>query len=354
MLFFDDFSVDRGWTYGPEWQRGPAVASSGQGYGFPDPAFDHTNTADNYLAGAVIGGNVSTQAHEFYYLTSPAWDATGFSSLHLSFWRWYNGDYLYYMEGVVEVWNGSAWIQLFSTGGSPGVTDEGWAFQAFDLTPYLNVQLRVRFGHQVLSSAAFIASGWNLDDVLLGSTPPIVPSATPTHTPSPTWTPTRTPTPTSTGYCGGAAGTCTETFTPSFTPTFTETLTPTPTPTCMHPVTILDDAPLPNHTPSAEHPLTVGTPVIMTSQAECDTYSPGNPFCAGVDFGQHSLILYQSVLCYNSFLVNGVTEDCFGSLIVDATCTLGCPVCCSTDPVYRYTLIPKTLLPIGDVHCLSP
>jgi hypothetical protein len=353
-LFFDGFSTDRGWTYGPEWQRGAATASVGHGYGYPDPALDHSEGGDNFLAGAVIGGNVTTEVHDFYFLTSPALDASGWPTLHLTYWRWYNGDYLNYMEGVVEVWDGTAWVRIFSTGNAPGVTDPGWAFQSFDITPYRNPRLQVRFGHQVLNSGAFFSSGWNLDDVLIGRNAPPVPSATATPTPSPTWTPSETPTPTTTGQCGVAMGTCTFTETPTFSPTFTETRTPTLTPTCMHPVTVLGDALIPNHTPDAVHPLVIGTPALVSSQAECETYSPGNPFCAGVDYGQSSLILYQASLCYNSFLVTGVTEDCLGGLIVDATCTLGCPVCCSTPPDHRYTLIPRTTRPIGDVHCTPP
>ncbi|WP_196811806.1 S8 family peptidase, partial [Dolichospermum circinale] len=71
--FSDDFANNsKGWTLGTEWQIGAATASTGHVYGNPDPGTDNTPTADNGVAGVVIGGNASTAAlHDFYYLTSP-------------------------------------------------------------------------------------------------------------------------------------------------------------------------------------------------------------------------------------------------------------------------------------------
>jgi hypothetical protein len=354
LVFFDDFSMDKGWTYGIEWQRGPATASIGHTYGSGDPGGDHTATGDNMLAGAVIGGNTTTDIHGFYYLTSPAFDVTGRTSLYLSFWRWYNSDYLPYAGCAVEVWDGAAWVTLFSSGSAPGVTDSSWAFLLFDLTPYLNSGLRIRFGHQVGAGGAYETSGWNLDDVMLGVNPP--PTPVPTDTPTVTWTPTETwsPTPTYTGYCGINPETCTFTDTPTDTPTSTDTPTPTMTPTCIHPMGILGDDLIPSHTPDVGTPVVFGTPVLAKSLTECGAYLPGNPFCSSVDFGANSLILTRSVeLCYSTWLITGVLENCIGGLTVNATCNTGC-YCCDPPDEYRYTLIPATSLPINEVQCLPP
>ena len=224
--FFDDFSSDMGWEYGPEWERGYATASSGQFYGFPDPDFDHTDTSDNMLAGVIIGGNAGTQVHDFYYLTSPVIDTSGVSPLELRFWRHLNSDYYPFMESVVEVFDGVNWIRIYSNGGA-GVNDSYWKEEVYDVTVYANPDFRVRFGHNVGSAGVYVISSWNIDDVYIGPpfpTPTITQTGTitqtwtisPTHSISPTFTDTFTISPT-------------HSISPTFTTTPTWTRTPTPT-----------------------------------------------------------------------------------------------------------------------------
>lgn len=377
VLFQDDFSTDRGWTYGTEWEVGEAAASFGHNYGNPDPDTDHSPSADDRVAGTVIGGNTTTEWHDFYYLTSPVIDTSQATSAYLSFWRWYNSDYAPYAEGVVEVWDGDSWQTLFSTGGAPGITDAEWAQMVFNLTPYRNPDLRVRFGHRVGSAGVLLTSGWNVDDVIIGMGVAPVPvgtrtptptatvtptpagycgdfpgTCTPTVTPTDTASPTSTPTFTSTGYCGGEPVSCTPTETPTFTWTPTETSTPTLTPTCVHPLAILEDALIPDATPA--QPLVYGTPVLVASAAECQAYFPGAAVCATVDFVQYGLILTHSVdLCGSSWLITGVEENCLGGLTLHAACYPGC-ACCDPPDEYRYTLIPATTRPINDVRCETP
>ena len=169
ILFDDDFSTDKGWTYGTEWGRGPAIASSGEDDGFPDPASDHSPTIDEMVAGAVIGGNVSIAVHGFYYLTSPVIDCSSVSSVTLSFWRWLNSDWNSYMTSAIEVYNGSSWVTIFTNPDVVVFSDNSWVYQEFDVSSYAsgNANFQVRFGHNILQGGAYIMSGWNIDDVVV-------------------------------------------------------------------------------------------------------------------------------------------------------------------------------------------
>ena len=176
-IFNEDFSDNSaGWTLGTEWMIGPATASSPLPPGNPDPATDTTPTADNGVAGVIIGGNATTALHGYYYLTSPAINANFPGTLTLEFYRWLNSDYTPYMQNAVEVWNGSAWVTVWQSGGSPSIFENAWSLQTYDLTPYKNAALQVRFGHTVGSSGAYIVSSWNIDDVRL-FTPNTAPTA---------------------------------------------------------------------------------------------------------------------------------------------------------------------------------
>ncbi|MFN9644238.1 MAG: Ig-like domain-containing protein [Cyanobacteriota bacterium] len=162
-----------GWTLGTEWQIGAARVSGGHGYALPDPATDKTSTSDNGVAGVVIGGNASTGLHGFYYLTSPSLDVSSANQLFLEFARWLNSDYNPYMQNTIDVFNGSTWVNVWITGGTPGIQDNVWNPQKFDLSAYKNSSLRVRFGFNVASSGAYVVSSWNLDDISIYSPPAI-------------------------------------------------------------------------------------------------------------------------------------------------------------------------------------
>jgi hypothetical protein len=161
-----------GWTFGTEWEIGNAQMSTGHtsSCGNGDPAMDHTPTNDDGVAGVVIGGNASTGLHAFYYLTSPPINlSTVNGTVWLGFHRWLNSDYTPFMQNVVEVWNGTAWVSLWATGGSPGITDSSWTAQAFDVTAHKHAAFQVRFGFNIGSSGVYTCSQWNVDDVILAN-----------------------------------------------------------------------------------------------------------------------------------------------------------------------------------------
>jgi hypothetical protein len=223
--FLDTFANNLNWDYGIEWERKQAIAPyQTPGVGYPDPITDVSSTGDNYIAGTVIGGNITTSLHNYYYLTSPFIDASSATQLQLRFYRYLNCDYPGWMSATVEVFDGTSWIPIYLN--SSVETDNEWKEFVYDVTAYKSNRFRVRFGHAVNSSGAYVMSGWNLDDIYVGI--PFTPTATNTFTitPSNTYTCTRTVTNTFTG-----TPTFTLTYTPTFTLTFTSTQTPTRTST---------------------------------------------------------------------------------------------------------------------------
>lgn len=175
VYFAENFADNaKGWTLGPEWGIGPAKLSIGGVQG-ADPDTDHTPTSDNGVAGVVIGGNASTNLHPYYYIESPTFDTSSAAGpVILGFYRWLNSDYDPFMHNIIEVWNGSKWVTLWTSGGAPGVQDSppigmGWTFIQHDLTAHKNAAMRVRFGFDVASGGVFTIGSWNIDDVLVAA-----------------------------------------------------------------------------------------------------------------------------------------------------------------------------------------
>jgi len=136
----------------------------------PDPATDHTATADNGVAGVLIGGITSTALHPYYYLTSPPIDVSAApGQVYLEFWRWLNSDYTPYMQNSIDVWNGSAWMNVWSSGPFPSIADAAWTKFTYDLTAHKNAGLKVRFGYTVLQAFSLQSSSWNIDDFVIAN-----------------------------------------------------------------------------------------------------------------------------------------------------------------------------------------
>jgi hypothetical protein len=167
---FDD--NNKGWLLGPEWGIAHAAVSPMGAYG-NDPAFDHSPVGNGGVAGVVIGGNENPVIHAPYYIESSVINialATG--ELYLTYYRWLNSDYLPYMRNMVEVFDGTKWVEVWTSGNSPGIQDSppvgtGWTFQAHNITAYKNPMLKVRFGYEIKSGGVFTIGSWNLDDVKL-------------------------------------------------------------------------------------------------------------------------------------------------------------------------------------------
>jgi hypothetical protein len=165
----EDFSDNSaGWTLGPEWQIAPAKQGFTAGFAFPDPENDHTATADDGVAGVVIGGDASATPHDFYYLESPPFDTSSAQGpIILGYYRWLNSDGDPNMRNRVQVWNGNQWITVWATGDF--LFESSWSYWQHDLTNYKNPQMRIRFGFDVGMFAFGGFSSWNIDDVLVAS-----------------------------------------------------------------------------------------------------------------------------------------------------------------------------------------
>jgi hypothetical protein len=168
VYFNEDFSDNSaGWTVGTEWQIGAAAVSTCNGS--PDPGTDNTVSADNGVAGVVLGGCATIALHPYYYITSPVFDASAAPSLNLAFYRWLNSDYTPYMSNSVEVFDGAVWQSIWTSGASPGIGETSWNLMTYNISAYANASMQIRFGVAVGSSGAFSTSSWNLDDVVVST-----------------------------------------------------------------------------------------------------------------------------------------------------------------------------------------
>ncbi|MBK8255274.1 MAG: hypothetical protein IPK82_21765 [Polyangiaceae bacterium] len=174
VVYFTEPFADnsQGWTLTGQWQIGLTVSSPSTGScGLGDPGQDHTPTADNGVAGAALGGNISTAIGGPYYLTSPVINTSAAPSLYLEYWRWLHSDYPNFMIDKVEVYNGSAWISVWNNPSGQVVNDTQWTKMSHNVTAYKNASFQVRFSYQIGSGGAFTCSGWNVDDVQLVDVP---------------------------------------------------------------------------------------------------------------------------------------------------------------------------------------
>jgi len=162
VIFYEEFANNAaGWTLGTEWQITSAIAGCG------DPGVDHTPTANNGVAGVVIGGGgcATTALHDYYCLTSPIINTAGEPSVWMTYYRDLYSDYTPYMKNKIEVYNGTSWVILFETFGSPGVNDASWTYFGYNVSAHANANMQFRWCHNVASGGAFSRGSWNVDDV---------------------------------------------------------------------------------------------------------------------------------------------------------------------------------------------
>lgn len=165
---FDDNS--HGWTLDTNWGIQATCANPpAPTKGNPDPAVDHTTGGAGGVAGAYPCGNNPKQAVSAMYATSPPVDVSSAPTVYLTFYRWLNSDEATYMTSTVDVWSGSAWVNLYGNPSSSVVTDAAWTLQSFDVTAYKNAAFKVRFGYAILSTTVYEMSCWNVDDVYLST-----------------------------------------------------------------------------------------------------------------------------------------------------------------------------------------
>jgi hypothetical protein len=169
-VLYENFSgSSNGWTIEGQWAMGPAVAGKAATSGFPDPGDDTSPSDDNGVAGIVLGGPPAlTQVAPMSYLTSPVVDTSaGDGPVFLTYDRWLNSDVPGFMLHVVEVFDGTAWKELYRNTGS--VKEGAWTPQKHDITAFRGPKTQVRFGYQLVKAPAFGYQSWNLDEIRIGS-----------------------------------------------------------------------------------------------------------------------------------------------------------------------------------------
>jgi hypothetical protein len=171
VFFSETFaSGAAGWTLEEPWDMGPAVASPidpiqafCSSTADPDPALDHTASADNGVAGVVIGGTHGSIAHPLRYLTSPQIDLAAAAAPVLSYWR----RVMHHLNTVatVEVYDGFSWVTIWTAAGTQDCAQ--YTFVEHDISGFISSEFRVRFGVFVPFSGSWPAPGWTLDDVVI-------------------------------------------------------------------------------------------------------------------------------------------------------------------------------------------
>ncbi|MFO0590814.1 MAG: MopE-related protein [Polyangiaceae bacterium] len=158
-----------GWTLGNEWGIGPAVASACGSAGLTgdDPATDHSPSADNGVAGVVIGGCYSTNLHSDYCIMSPAINLSAAPSAYLSYYRQLHSDYPSYITNHVDVSgdNGATWTTVFTSQSGTFMNETSWTPVTHNITAQKGAQTRVRFCYTAGSGGIVVGGGWSLDDV---------------------------------------------------------------------------------------------------------------------------------------------------------------------------------------------
>jgi large repetitive protein len=167
----DDFSSNKGWSLGTNWEIGSTKVSPNAA-GNPDPEQDNTATADNGVLGTILGGNIGGPdgLHGFYYATSPTYNLSNVTKVNVSFYRWLNSDYDPYMTSQVEAFDGKAWQVIFTNanvGSSGYIADNAWTQKFYDVSAFAdnNADFRLRFSYDVTSGSVYTISGWNVDDL---------------------------------------------------------------------------------------------------------------------------------------------------------------------------------------------
>ena len=161
----------------PSWTVTNAGAASTAWNGVATRSNNSLNGTAFMIADSDAGGSSSTTNTT---ITTPSFDATGASSILLSFDEYFRVYTAGGTEtGTLEVYNGAAWIQVLQhteAGGSSG----SWTSpntQSIDLTAYASSNMQLRFSYQ-----AAYDWWWAIDDIVLSA---VLPNSTATTVTAP-------------------------------------------------------------------------------------------------------------------------------------------------------------------------
>jgi hypothetical protein len=160
-LFQDDFETATGWvSSGGSWARGVPTGGGGE-YGSPDPTGGHN--APNVL-GYNLNGDYEDNMPE-RNMTSPVFNCTDKTNVHLKFWRWLGVEQPSYDHAYVKVsTNGSTWTTIWQNDSE--VADAAWTEVDLDLSQYADDQATVYVRFTMgMTDGSYRYCGWNVDDL---------------------------------------------------------------------------------------------------------------------------------------------------------------------------------------------
>lgn len=166
MPFTDDFSTDTGWQYEADWTRGGAQAYSATTPARTEPGTDNSPSADNNIAGHIIGNDYAPAMNSTVWLTSPPVNCLSATAVSLRYARWLGcsvGD-----TAKIQISNdGSTWNDIWTASGGSNTNDSAWTLMSHDITAWAagEAVVRVRFG--IGPTNTIVNTGWCIDDLEL-------------------------------------------------------------------------------------------------------------------------------------------------------------------------------------------
>ena len=157
------FEANPGWTTEGSWGFGKPTGQGGA-YGGPDPTSGYTGLN---VYGYNLNGDYTDNMPE-RHLTSGAIDCTGYTGVHLKFWRWLGVERSQYDHAYVRVSNnGSTWTNVWQNPDAE-TADYAWTEMDLDISAIADnrpaVYLRWTMG---TTDTGWTYCGWNIDDVRL-------------------------------------------------------------------------------------------------------------------------------------------------------------------------------------------
>ena len=163
-IYEANMDTDPGWTLEGQWAYG--VPTGGGSYNL-DPTSG--NTGAN-----VIGYNLNGDYADLipaYYTTTPAMDASSYTDVTLSFYRWLGVEQATYDQASIQASNnGSTWTTVWDHTGSD-IIDNSWTLQTIDISAVADGQstVYIRWGMGP-TDGSVTYPGWNIDDVVVTGT----------------------------------------------------------------------------------------------------------------------------------------------------------------------------------------
>ncbi len=166
-VFYDDFTADKGWTLGGDFERGRPLGLGGNFLGNPDPehAAGDTMVIGTDLSGlGAIPGDYEPNVSKYVNLaTSPSLDLYYYNDLKLNFLRWLNSENS--DTASIEISNdgGTEWDEIWNNKNNT-IIESKWSLFSLaipDASRQSDVRFRINLGPTTTNNHF---SGWNIDN----------------------------------------------------------------------------------------------------------------------------------------------------------------------------------------------